>query len=353
MLKNNIQLLKKSNRNYLLDNKFEVSKEILKYIESRIIADRKEIEELIKLTKEDITFEQIVRLFEADNEIYKNYRNFVINNNFLSVEIDMPVGVIAVECYDTIEVIKYFIQAITTRNAIVISDVEYSEYNIKSLILLIMQEVLKKFEIDENLIMILPYEECYYEYFDEVIYTYNTEGTLLEEPKIERKGFGAKNFVYIHSQNLKDEALKNENAEILEGDFEEVINQIGKENSAVIYTEDNEIAYKFINLVNCKNVFVNTNLVNQKEFEGTANIFYETKHIIIPIPKKEEKVIVQDEEQKSSEIEEKDNKTENLDLIVKEENIFTKIKNILKSFFRKKIDNFEKLKKQKRGIYEN
>ena len=47
MLKNNIQLLKKSNRNYLLDNKFEVSKEILKYIESRIIADRKEIEELI------------------------------------------------------------------------------------------------------------------------------------------------------------------------------------------------------------------------------------------------------------------------------------------------------------------
>ena len=353
MLRDNIKLLKKSNRNYLLDNKFEVSKEILKYIESRIIADRKEIEELIKLTKEDITFEQIVRLFEADNEIYKNYRNFVINNNFLSVEIDMPVGVIAVECFDTLETIKYFIQAIQTRNAIVISDVEYSEYNIKSLILLIMQEVLKKFEIDENLIMILPYEECYYEYFDEVIYTYDVEGVLLEEPKIERKEYGTKNFVYIHSQNLKEEALKNENAEILEGDFEEVINQIGKENSAVIYTEDNEIAYKFINLVNCKNVFVNTNLVNQKEFEGTANIFYETKHIIIPIPKKEEKVIVQDEEQKSSEIEEKDNKTENLDLIVKEENIFTKIKNILKSFFRKKIDNFEKLKKQKRGIYEN
>ena len=336
MLKNNIQLLKKSNRNYLLDNKFEVSKEILKYIESRIIADRKEIEELIKLTKEDITFEQIVRLFEADNEIYKNYRNFVINNNFLSVEIDMPVGVIAVECFDTLETIKYFIQAIQTRNAIVISDVEYSEYNIKSLILLIMQEALKKFGIDENLIMILPYEECYYEYFDEVIYTYDTEGVLLEEPKIERKEYGAKNYVYIHSQNLREEALKNENAEILEGDFEEVINQIGKENSAVIYTEDNEIAYKFINLVNCKNVFVNTNLVNQKEFEGTANIFYETKHIIIPIPKKEEKVIVQDEEQKSSNIEATDDKKENLDLIVKEENIFTKIKNILKFFFGRK-----------------
>ena len=336
MLKNNIQLLKKSNRNYLLDNKFEVSKEILKYIESRIIADRKEIEELIKLTKEDITFEQIVRLFEADNEIYKNYRNFVINNNFLSVEIDMPVGVIAVECYDTLETIKYFIQAIITRNAMVISDVEYSEYNVKSLILLIIQEALKKFEIDENLIMILPYEECYYEYFDEVIYTYNTEGNLLEEPKIERKEYGAKNYVYIHSQNLREEALKNENAEILERDFEEVINQIGRENSAVIYTEDTEIAYKFINLVNCKNVFVNTNLVNQKEFEGTDNIFYETKHIIIPIPKKEEKIPVQDEKQIRSNIEATDDKKENLDLIVKEENIFTKIKNILKSFFGRK-----------------
>ena len=302
MMRDDIRLLKKSNRNYLLDNKFEVSKDILKYIESRIIADRKEIEELIKLTKENLTFEQILSLFEEDNEIYKNYRNLVINNGFLSVEIDMPVGVIAVECYDTLEAIKYFIQAIITRNAIVISDVEYSEYNIKSLILLIIQEALKKFGIDENLIMILPYEECYYEYFDEVIYTYDSEGVLLEEPKIERKEYGTKNYVYIHSQNLKDEALKNENAEILEGDFEEVINKIGKENSAVIYTDSTEIAYKFINLINCKNVFVNTNLENAKEFEGTENIFYETKHIIIPIPKKEEKVSVQDEEQISSKI---------------------------------------------------
>lgn len=336
MLKNDIQLLKKSNINYLLNNKYELSRDILKYIKSRIEADKKEIEDLINLNKEDITFEKILSLFEVDNEIYKNYRNFVINNNFLSVEIDMPVGVIAVECFDTLETIKYFIQAIQTRNAIVISDVEYSEYNVKSLILLIMQEALKKFEIDENLIMILPYEECYYEFFDEVIYTYNVDGALLAEPKIERKEYGTKNYVYIHSQNLREEALKNENAEIFEGVFEEIIEQIGKENSAVIYTEDTEIAYKFINLVNCKNVFVNTNLVNSKEFEGTNNIFYETKHIIIPIPKKEEKVIVQDEEQKSSEIEEKDNKTENLDLIVKEENIFTKIKNILKSFFGKK-----------------
>ena len=210
------------------------------------------------------------------------------------------------------------------------------EFNIKSLILLIIQEALKKFGIDENLIMILPYEECYYEYFDEVIYTYDVEGVLLEEPKIERKEYGTKNYVYIHSQNLKEEALKNENAEILESDFEEVINQIGKENSAVIYTDSTEIAYKFINLINCKNVFVNTNLENAKEFEGTENIFYETKHIIIPIPKKEEKVSVQDEEQISSKIESNENKTENLDLIVKEENIFTKIKNILKSFFGRK-----------------
>ena len=336
MMRDDIRLLKKSNRNYLLDNKYELSKNVLKYVRSRIEVDKTEIEELIKLNKEDINFEQILSLFEENNELYKIYRNMELNNNFLSVEIDMPVGVIAVECYDTLETIKYFIKAIQTRNAIVISDVEYSEYNIKSLILLIIQEALKKFGIDENLIMILPYEECYYEYFDEVIYTYDSEGVLLEEPKIERKEYGTKNYVYIHSQNLKEEALKNENAEILESDFEEVINQIGKENSAVIYTDSTEIAYKFINLINCKNVFVNTNLENAKEFEGTENIFYETKHIIIPIPKKEEKVSVQDEEQISSKIESNENKTENLDLIVKEENIFTKIKNILKSFFGRK-----------------
>ena len=56
----------------------------------------------------------------------------------------------------------------------------------------------------------------------------------------------------------------------------------------------------------------------------------------VTMPKKEEKVSVQDEEQISSKIESNENKTENLDLIVKEENIFTKIKNILKSFFGRK-----------------
>ena len=336
MLRDNIKLLKQSSRKYLLENNYEISKNVLKYIKTRIEADKGEIEELIGLNKENITYEQILNIFEIEDEIYKNYRNLIISNNFLSVEIDMPVGVIAVECYDTIEVIKYLIKGILTRNSIVISDVEYSEYNVKSLILLIIKEALKKFGIDENLIMILPYEECYYEYFDEIIYTYDVDGALLEEPKCEKNEYGDKNYVYIQSTNLKEEALKNENAEFLEGDFEEVINQIGKENSAVIYTESPEIAYKFINLVNCKNVFVNTNLVNQKEFEGTANIFYETKHIIIPIPKKEEKVLAQDEQQKSLEIEANEDKTENLDLIVKEESIFTKIKNMLKSFFGKK-----------------
>jgi hypothetical protein len=108
----------------------------------------------------------------------------------------MPVGVIAVEAYDTLEVIKYFIRAIKSRNAIVISDIEYDDTSIKFLILEIIKEALTKFGIDKNLIMILPYEECYYDYFDRVIFTYDKYGKFLSKLKIQEKESPNK-YIYI------------------------------------------------------------------------------------------------------------------------------------------------------------
>jgi len=315
MLKENILKLKKANKEYTLNSEYELTENLFKYVKERIVANKKEIEELIKEKEENINIQQITEIFNIkDEDLYKNYKDLTINKNFLSTYIDMPIGVIAVECYDTIETIKYFAKAIETRNAIAISDVEYDEYNVKSLILIIIKEALRKFNIDENLIMILPYEECFYEEFDEVIYTYDKEGNTLKTPNISKKQYGNKNYVYIEDEELRNEAIKNEDTEILKGNIEEVIEKIGKQNAAVIYTKNSEKAYKFINQVKCKNVFVNTNLENIKEVKENTGIFYETKRIIIPIPQEEKKEI--------------------MDLTVQKKSIISKIKDLLKKLFK-------------------
>ena len=190
-MRENVSKLRKATNDYRLNNSYEMTEDILKYIQERIRANKNEIEELIELKEEKYKYEEIKNAIdeEIEKEIkYKNYRRMYINKEkFISTSLLMPIGVIAVETFDTIEVIRYFIRAIKSRNSIVISDVEYDEQSVKFLILEILQEALKKFGIDQNLIMILPYEECFYKYFDKVIYTYDKTGEKLVENKYDNK----------------------------------------------------------------------------------------------------------------------------------------------------------------------
>ena len=236
----------------------------------------------------------------------------------------MPIGVIAVEAYETKEVIKYYIKAIKSRNAIAISDVEYGENNVKTLILIIIKEALKKINIKEDLIMLLPYEECFYEYFDKVIYTYDKEGKKLETPKVEEKERTNELYVYIEDSSLEEEARKNQNAKILKGNVDEVIEKINekKTKGAVIYTKNANMAYKFINLVKSQNVFVNTNLENIEKPTRKDGLLYEYENIIIPIPQEVKKEIINEIKNKET------------SLIVKEKKgILEKIKHFLEKIF--------------------
>ena len=143
MMKDNIYKLKEASRDYRLNNKYELTKDILKYIKDRIKVNESEIRELIKLQKENISYEDIFDIIDKEIEkedSYKRYAKLKINQDkFLSTCIAMPIGVIAIEVYDTQEVIKWYIRAIKSRNAIAISDVEYAEDNVKSLVLLIIK----------------------------------------------------------------------------------------------------------------------------------------------------------------------------------------------------------------------
>lgn len=343
MMVDNFDKLKKASEKYILNDTYNLTENILEYIENRIVSNEQEIRELIEVKKHtnesEISFEEILQIIKEEKEKdrrYKNYSKLKINEQkFLSSSIKMPIGVIAVEAFDTKEVIKYYIKAITTRNAIAISDVEYAEDNVKSLILLIIKEALNKFEIDENLVMLLPYDECFYEYFDEVIYTYDKQGNLLEIPNIDKKEYSNKLYVYLEDASLETEAAKNKNAEIITGEFEEVMQKINRAQGATIYTRKGEIAYKFVNLAHCKNVFVNTNLENMQNPQIIDDMFFEYRNIIIPIPQEQVAVEKIDIEQKQDEskTEQVVQSNEDIWITVKKESIFEKIKAFLRKLF--------------------
>jgi hypothetical protein len=304
--------LKKAQIEYALFEKSDITEKLLQYILTRIEANKDEIEKLQKIRNERYSYERIIDCVrkELEEDIrYKDYGKMYINQaHFLNTTLLMPVGVIAVEAYDTLEVIKYFIRAIKSRNAIVISDIEYDDTSIKFLILEIIKEALTKFGIDKNLIMILPYEECYYDYFDRVIFTYDKYGKFLSKLKIQEKESPNK-YIYIYIENSMFEGIvkkDNENYkyEIVTGDFETAIEKINKEKckAAVIYTANGELAYKFINMVKGENVFVNSSLENVIEVPKSENVLYQYKNIIIPIPQevtrngKEKNVVYKNEE---------------------------------------------------------
>lgn len=333
MMKSNLDKLKTAVNNYRLKDDVQIAENVLLYIQQRIKANQKEIQDLIQIKKENLTYEQIDNAVkqEIEKEIkYKDYEKMVISqDNFISTSLLMPIGVVAVEEYETIEIIKYFIQAIKTRNGVVISDAEYDEPSVKFLILEIIKEALKKFEIDENLVMILPYEECFYSYFDKVIYTYNRQGKKLRQNGYEKKKTTNKKYLYIENVELKEIALRDnqgEEKEILNGSIDTVIQKINETHSiaTTIYTKDAEKAYRFINLVNSENILVNTSLINAKKTQISPYELYTYRNIIFPIPKQKDK-------KETIEFE----KQEETYLQVVNKTVFKEIKEWLKRIFQK------------------
>ena len=331
-MKIEFEKLKNAQREYVLMNEYGLAERLLEHVKQRIEANRNEIEKLQIIRKERYSYSRIIDCIEKeiDEDIqYKNYGKIYINNNsFLSTNLLMPIGVVAVECYDTLEVIKYFIRAIKSRNSIAISDVEYDETSVKFLILEIIKETLNKFGISKNLIMILPYEECFYNYFDKVIYTYDKNGKFLKDLKVQKKETQNKNLIYIENSKFEETAKednKNIEFEIINGDFEIAIDKINtkKIKAVTMYTQNSELAYKFINLAKSENVFINSSLENIKKLEKSENELFEYKNIIIPIPRKEIK-------NKESEEIDKLNKNEEMSLVKVNEGILGKIKNFLK-----------------------
>ncbi len=290
MKKEELILIKKAYNSYNLNSDEQILKKVLKFVLSRFKENKEDIEKLIEVFKEKITFDDLISCFEKEmneTELYKKEKVMKkVGNEFYYGIYTVSVGNILIETSNTISCLKYFVKGIKSRNSITISDIEYHENDLKNAILLIFKNALEKYEIDSNLLNIIPYEECKNEWFDKVI--------LEDENKvISNKQFAGQSYIYLENETFASMAVNDlsrlsnsgKQVEIIKGSFEDVLNKINSEEifSTCIYTENRELAYNFINLAKASNVFVNTSLEEAEELENIEDEFYMKKKIMYPI----------------------------------------------------------------------
>lgn len=281
------ELFKNAYETYNLDKRGEVSKDVLEYIRERIITNKDLIEQLISINNENISFEDIINSFDKEvkqEDIYKKEKKSKLNEfGFISNIYSTSIGVVCVETPDPLLIIKYFVSAIKSRNSIIISDIEFAEESVKSAFWIIFTEALKKFNINPNIINIIPYEECNYDLFDKVIMD---ENQILNNNKKTDEIF-----IYIEDSYFEKEVQKEieylkqigKNPIVIRNSFEDTIKKINKNRAyaSCIYTKNPQIGYNFINLVKTSNAFINTSIGEfAEEIEQHKNPLYMNKKIM-------------------------------------------------------------------------
>ncbi len=244
--------------------------DILKFFKERLIANKEDIIELINISEAEIKYEDIEEIVNKEIEEISNYKKssywVITPSNFMEAIVDMPIGVVGVETENILIAIKMWIKAIKTHNAIIIIDKEYSEFDVKHYIYILLRAVLKKFNIEEDLIDHIPYEESIDSDYQKIIKMNNDE-----DYDVINKEKDNKFILYIEDDFFEKEIENNRDIDyiLLKGKYEDIINEINqKEYDAVsIYTKSPEIAYRAMNEVYSENVLINSSLKNVKKLK--------------------------------------------------------------------------------------
>ena len=134
-------------RKYVINNKKNISLDILNYIEKKLYENESKIDKIIEINQNSFTFEDILGLLQ---EYKQKINNFKLRDKKTG-QYQVPIGVISVRCNNTKDCIDNMFNAITTRNAIIILDENYNKYSTESLFLLIIKECLRNFYIDDKI----------------------------------------------------------------------------------------------------------------------------------------------------------------------------------------------------------
>lgn len=290
MDRENFSLIKSAYMSYNLKSEEMVVKRLLDYIRERLVANQSDLESIIKIYKEHIAFESILKIFDEEAskpDVYKKEKSLKkINDSFYMGKYTTSVGNVVVETSNALTVLKYFVRGIKSRNSITISDIEYEENDLKNCILMIFKSALEKYGYDPNLLSIEAFEECNYSGFDRVIIEF-------ESRYVDNRDDDETNYIYVQSDKFLNEAnsdytnaiAHSMKVELLKGDFEDVMEHLKSKHlkSAVIYTEDRDKAYEFINSVYADNTFVNASLNETEDIVQPDNELYCMKKIIYPV----------------------------------------------------------------------
>ena len=290
MKKEEMNLIKNAYSSYNLITDEKIANKILKFAKKRLEKNKKDLETLIEVFKEEITFDDLISCFEKEMdepELYKKEKVMKkVGNEFYYGTYTTSVGNVLIETSSSLSTLKYFVKGIKSRNSITISDIEYHENDLKNAILIIFQNALEKYKVDSNLLNIMPYEECTNEYFDKVILEDENKTVVNKIPT-------EYSYIYLADESFASMAVndlsrlsnRGKQVEILKGAFTDVITKINQETtfSTCIYTGDRDLALSFINLAQASNVFVNASLEEAEVIEKIDDEFYTKKKIMYPI----------------------------------------------------------------------
>lgn len=277
-----IQDARRAFRKYVINNKKNISTDILLYINEKIEENQQKIRQLIDINKDEKSlYEDILKMLENAIKDVEKFKQL----NSKTGRYNVPIGVVGVECVNTKNAIKVMLKAISTRNAIVILHDKYNQYSTESLIMLIIKECLKNFYIDDNIIQMCPKETIDIRKLDNYVPIFNDDGNKDNNTNTI--------FIYqednIYLNTIQDEVTRLENDEEfkffniqpIKGDFGNIINYINNEKNCAVcmYTNSSQKAYKFINWVNSPNVFINTGVKSCSIINNNSD-YYNLKYVL-------------------------------------------------------------------------
>lgn len=283
-----IKQAREAYENYMLADQFEIEKTVYKYIEERIKENEKNIKKIIEINKTEISFDVIIKTVEEEEKNLKEYKKTIrtrkIDDKFVFSEYQVPEGIIGVEVKNSKEAIENILKAITTKNAIIVMQEAYEKYSVENLILLIVKESLSKFNIDNNIIQMVEEKEIKEQDKKEL------DVLITKDKKEQRKESKEKLYIYLEDdyfkevveQEIKKLNLIGKEVEVITGEFYNCIRKINESRNlgVSIYSQDRKKGYKFINLINSKNVFFNSTLQNIDETKPIEAKYLVSKNII-------------------------------------------------------------------------
>lgn len=266
-------------RKYVINNKKDISENILSCISTEIMNNQSKIKKLMEINEDDFTFEDIITLLNNEVQNIKQYK-LKKNDNMFQV----PIGVIGVECNTIKESIENIFKAISTRNSIIILKEKFNQYETDQLILLIVKECLRKNFIDDNIIQMMGIEEVNIDKLDKYI-SKNEKEIRSKKDKV----------IYLYQENeqyhndIQMEVLRLQGSSIyseheihiITGEFADVVDFLSENKANVIgiYTNNSQRAYKLMNWIDTDNLFINMEIGDKIQPVKCKNEYFAFKNI--------------------------------------------------------------------------